>query len=126
MPRILRWLMWMCFGFGLFLPLSLIPVGGHYINGQQVTFEEFWRRGGGPIFFVAGILFPIAGYGFVRARNWSRYLYVGMHIPLVIWSLIGFSLDSLLTIAWTAFAIYYLFFRANVREYFGGVGDAGI
>jgi hypothetical protein len=40
------------------------PAGGHYINEQQVTFEEFWRRGGGPIFFVAGILFPITGYGF--------------------------------------------------------------
>jgi len=121
MPQILCWFTWMCFGFGLFLPLSLIPAGGHFINGQQVTFEEFWRRGGGPIFFVAGILFPITGYGFVRAQNWSRYLFTALQLAIPVSSLFFGTLDwqVLLGFAWTAFVAYYLFWLPTVRDYFG-------
>ena len=121
MPTILRWFTWMCFAFGLFLPLSLIPAGGHYIDEQQVTFEEFWRRGGGPIFFVAGILFPITGYGFVHAQNWSRYLFTALQIAIPVISLFFGGLDwqVLLSLVWIAFVIYYLFWLPSVRGYFG-------
>ena len=121
MPKILRWFTWMCFGFALFLPLSLIPGGGHSINGQQVTFEEFWRRGGGPIFFVAGILFPITGYGFVHARNWSRYLFTALQLAMPVSSLFLGTLDwqVLLGFAWTGFVAYYLFWVPTLRDYFG-------
>ena len=121
MPKILRWFTRMCFAFALFLPLSLIPAGGRYINGQQVTFEEFWRRGGGPIFFVAGILFPIAGYGFVRAQSWSRYLFAALQIAIPISSLLlgGLDWQVWLAVGWSAFVIYYLFWVSSVREYFG-------
>jgi len=112
----------MCFAFFLFLPLSLIRVGDFRINGQPVTFEEFWHRGGGPIFFAAGILFPIAGYGFVRAQNWSRYLFSGLHITIPVISLFfwgGDYLGECWGFAWAAFVIYYLFRVTSVREYFG-------
>jgi hypothetical protein len=120
MPKILRWFTWMCFGFFLFVPLSLIRAGGHYINGQEVTFEEFWRRGGGPIFFAAGILFPIAGYGFVRAQSWSRYLFAALQAAIPVSSLFlgGIDLQLLLSVALSAFAIYYLFWVPSVRKYF--------
>ena len=120
MPKILRWFTWMCFAFGLFLPLSLIPVG-HFINDQPVTFEEFWRRGGGPIFFVAGIVFPITGYGFVRAQNWSRYFFTALQIALPVIPLFFGSLNwqVLVSLVWIAFVIYYLFCSPAVREYFG-------
>jgi len=111
----------MCFGFGLFLPLSLIPGGGNYINGVQVTFEEFWRRGGGPTFFFAGILFPLCGYGFVRAWNWSRYLFIALQFALpasaFFFGILGW--DTLFGVVWAALITYYLFWRPNVREYFG-------
>ena len=120
MPKILRWFTWMCFAFGLFLPLSVIPVGGYYINEQQVTFEEFWRRGGGPIFFVAGILFPITGYGFLRGRNWARYLFAALQIALLLTYPFFGTLDwqVLFCLAWIAFVIYYLFWSPAVRQYF--------
>jgi len=118
---ILRWFTWMCFGFAFFLPLSLIPAGGHYVNEQQVTFAEFWHRGGGPTFFVAGILFPIAGYGFVRARNWARYLFAALWVAIPATSFLigGFDWQVPLSCAWAGFVIYYLFWRPSVREYFG-------
>jgi hypothetical protein len=126
MPKALRWLAIMCFAFGLFLPLALVPAGGHYINGVAVTFAEFWRRGGGPVFFVAGIVFPLIGYGFIRARNWSRYLYVGIHVAWGISFLSGSPIDALVVLAWATLTGYYLFWRRNVREYFGVVDDASI
>jgi hypothetical protein len=118
----------MCFGFGLFLPLSLIPAGGHSINGVQVTFEEFWRRGGGPIFFLAGILFPLSGLGFVRAQNWSRYLFSVLQFAFPVCTLFfgRFDWDTLFAVVWAAFVAYYLFRRPSVREYFGVDGVQGI
>ena len=92
-----------------------------YISGQQVTFAEFWHRSGGPIFFIAGILFPVTGYGFVHAQNWSRYLFAALQIGILATSLFFGGLDwqVLLGVAWAAFVIYYLFLLPNVREYFG-------
>ena len=122
MPRILRWLTRLCFGFGLFLPMSLIPLpfGFYRINGVEVTFAEFWRQGGGPTFFAIGAASLIVAYGFVRARNWSRYIFAGLqHAFWIITPLFtGFSFEMLFSLAWAAFVTYYLFFRPEVRAYF--------
>jgi hypothetical protein len=128
MPKILRWLTWMCFAFCLFVPLSLIPAGGHYINGVQVTFEEFWRRSGGPTFFLAGVLFPLCGYGFVRAQNWFRYVFAALQFALPVGTLFfgGVDWDILLGVVWAALITYYLFWRPNVREYFRANESASI
>jgi hypothetical protein len=118
----------MCFAFVLFLPLSLIPVGGHYINETEVSFAEFWRRGGGPIFFVAGILFPVTGYGFVRAQNWSRFVFTALHFGVALTTVFygSISFDTALAFAWVGFVAYYLFWRPNVRDYFTRLDHAGI
>lgn len=118
MPGLLGWLMVMCFAFVLLLPLSLI--GGHSINGVQVTREEFWRRGGGPLFAIAGALFPVCGYGIMRAQNWSRYLFVGLHLASLVGSLfVGGGANTVWGLGSVTFFTYYLFWRSNVREYFG-------
>jgi hypothetical protein len=139
MPKGLRWLTIICFGFALFLPLSLIPAGGHYINGTEVTFAEFWRRGGGPLFFAMGIVFPLMGFGFLRAQNWSRYAFVGIQIAEAIFLMQSFltggravsfrttlgsiwtatsATDMLVMLSWVALTTYYLFVPRKVREYF--------
>ena len=117
MPAGLRFLSTMCFAFALFLPLSLLPFGSS-INGQEVSFGEFWRRGGGPAFFIAGILFPIAGYGFLRVRSWSRYLFIGISVASAIFSLFASLLDVLIGLLWAAAVTYYLFWWPAVRDYF--------
>jgi hypothetical protein len=93
------------------------PFGGS-INGQEVSFGEFWRRGGGPAFFIAGILFPITGYGFLRARNWSRYLFIGTSVASVVLSLFGSLFNALVELLWAAAVTYYLFWWPAVRDYF--------
>jgi hypothetical protein len=107
--------------FRVWFILATVVDSSHYINGHQVTFEEFWRRGGGPIFFICGILFPIIGYGFVRARNWSRYFFTGLQIAIPVMSLFlgSFDWQILLGLVWIVFVIYYLFWLPSVREYFG-------
>lgn len=107
--------------------MSLIPVGGHFIGQERISFIHFWRRGAGPAFLLAGILFPLCSYGFLRARNWARYLYVGIHIALIPWSLVvAPSIGSLLAIAWLVFALYYFFFRPQVLDYFGVLDRSNI
>ena len=128
MPTILRWFTWMCFGFALFLPVSLMPVGGYYIGDESVTLAEFWRRGGGPMFFVAGIMFPVCGYGFVRARDWARYLFVALHAAVVVVSLLvaAVSWDILLEVGWLAFIVYNLFWSPAATAYFAREQHQGI
>jgi hypothetical protein len=118
MPMGLRLLTFACFGFALFLPLSLLPFG-HRLHGQEVSFTEFWRRGGGPAFFIAGVLFPLTGYGFLSARGWSRYLFVGISIGLAILSTFSSLADGLMALVWAAAVTYYLFWWPTVRNYFG-------
>jgi hypothetical protein len=117
MPLGLRLLTFACFGFGLFLPFSLLPFG-HRIYGQEVSFTEFWRLGGGPAFFIAGILFPLTGYGFLRARSWSRYLFVGISIALAVLSTFSSLAEGLMALVWAAAVTFYLFCWPQVRGYF--------
>ena len=120
MPKFLHRLATTGFCFAIAVPMSLIPIAGHHIGREQVSFIDFWRRGVGPMFFLAGILFPVCSYGFVRARNWARYLYVATCIAIVLWSLIVIpTVGSLLGIAWLGLVVYYFFFRPQVLDYFG-------
>src|SRR5262245_36280456 len=61
--------------FSLFAPLSFLPVG-QKVNDVPVGVLEFWRSGGGPIFFVLGLLSTTTLFGFLAARRWSRILFV--------------------------------------------------
>jgi hypothetical protein len=114
----LRLLTLACFGFSLFLPFSLVPFG-HRMYGQEVSFTEFWRLGGGPAFFIAGILFPLTGYGFLRARSWSRYVFVGISIALSVLSTFSSLAEGLMALVWAAAVTFYLFCWPQVRDYFG-------
>jgi hypothetical protein len=118
-PIGLRMIMRGCFIGVLFIPLALIPAGGHWINGEAVSFTEFWRRGGGPMFIVVGILLPLIGCGIAARKDWSRYAFIGFLLLTL-----GFSTiaqphwDELISVLFIAFIIWYLFWRHTVREYF--------
>src|SRR3954452_11137130 len=119
MPYGLRMIAVGCFVGALFLVLAVVPGGGHWINGEAVSFTEFWRRGGGPLFLVVGILLPVIGYGIVTRQRWSRSWFAGFLIITALFS-VTFHPEwaDLVGLLFTAFLVWYLFRRRTVRAYF--------
>ena len=119
MPVGLRMIMWGCFIGILFIPLALVPGGGHSINGELVSFTEFWRRGGGPVFVAVGVLLPVIGYGIATRKGWSRYLFIGF---LVVTSLLSFAFhpnaEDVISFLFIGLMTWYLFWRRSVSDYF--------
>ena len=113
----------------LFLPASLMPFGEHSIDGQTVTFVEFWEQGGGPIFAGIGTIACILSYGFIRARPWARPFSILCFLCAVshtIWDEQGMDTESLImtifsSIIWPA----YLYLNTGVRRYFSQAPQQG-
>jgi hypothetical protein len=121
MPGGLRFLATVCFFFAVFVPFSIVPLDIYLVDEKPATLGEFWRSGMGPLIFLAGIIFLITGYGFVRARTWARYLFSGVWFLCLIKGIVFFqSIGNVLTTFAIAVAVaYYLFWNSNVRNYFG-------
>lgn len=122
MPGFLRMITAICLGFSLFLPVSLLPMGEHEINGVKVTFVEFWQRGGGPALAGVGMLSGVLAYGFIRARRWVRFIPVGLGWSLVVAVIVVERELAEMVTALFLFGIiptWYFYFRRSVRRYFG-------
>jgi len=129
MPVILKVLTGICFAMALCLVVAAIPVPHmHYeINGHDVSYADFWKLGGGPLFVVAGIVLPLSGFGFVNRKHWGRYLCTGF---FVIGSLFQFfaglfipvyKTDASVQLSYAVFVavlVWYLFCKQSVKEYF--------
>lgn len=125
MPKGLRVVTGMCMIFTLFFPMAFVPFGTCMIDGAPVSFSEFWRRGGGPLFMVTGIVCALLAYGFIYARRWVRPLALAFGWSLVVISILHdptFSTDLLIVVLlFGCLPAWYLYFRRPVRDYF----DAG-
>jgi hypothetical protein len=84
MPSGLRIATFLCVGFSVLAPMSLLPFGEHRIDGVPVGFAEFWCRVGGPVSFSLGVVSAFLAYGFLRARRWSRVLFVFVMFALTL------------------------------------------
>ena len=127
MPFILKWLTALCFAGVLFPVIAAIPGGTCTINGHEVSHTEFWRLGGGPLFVLVGIVFPIVGYAFAKCKSWGRYLFAGFFAFVIIATLIAGQfipvyrtrpVDLVQYPLFMWFIIWYLFFKSNVKAYF--------
>jgi len=117
----------MCFAGALFPIIAAIPGNGFRINGQAVSHANFWRLGGGPLFVIVGIVFPIAGSAFVKRKSWGRYLLAGFFIVSIIARLIAGEfvpiyknslIDFIESLVFISLLVWYLFFKTSVKEYF--------
>ena len=112
------------FPVGTVLLLVLHGYDSHFVmNGKQVPYDEFWRRGGFLTSFIIGIYCAALVYGLLRASRWSRLLLV---FPFIV----SFVLDVIYNHATLAFyrylspllfitlLVWYLFFRQTVRDYY--------
>ncbi|MGA2281564.1 MAG: hypothetical protein ABSG80_14820 [Verrucomicrobiota bacterium] len=107
--------------------LLLLVAHGHdsyfVINGTQVTYDEFWRRGGFWTFLLVGIYCAVLVYGFLHASRWSRPLFL---LPCVVGPILAviyhhttLTLYNYLSgLFGTALLVWYLYFRQTVRDYY--------
>lgn len=122
MPAGLRVVTFLCALFSILAPLSLLPSGEHRIDGVPVGFGEFWRRGGGPVVFSLGVAFALLAYGFLRARRWSRPLFVlvvlALTLPALLFEPAAQREAFIVSVVLSGLAFWYVFHRRTVREYF--------
>jgi hypothetical protein len=123
MPNGVRFVTALSMMFTVFLPVPILPVGEHFVDGDRVAFAEFWRSGGGFLFAFIGIAAIVLAYGLVRARRWARHLVVGLSWSLVVITVFGwrrFSLDVVAAfLMFGCLPTWYFYFRPPVRKYFG-------
>ena len=106
------------------LMLVLHGYSSHFVmNGKQVSYEEFWQRGGFLTFFLIGIYCAVVVYGLLRASRWSRPLlllpWVAGPILAVIHHHTTLTLYNYLSGLFSAaLLVWYLYFRQTVRDYY--------
>lgn len=127
MPAGLRAATFLCALFSVFAPVSLLPFGTYAIDGVPVSHAEFWQRGGGPICFGFGVGSALLAYGFLRARRWSRPLFViailSLTLPAVWFEPAAWGEAIAVSAVLSALAFWYIFHRRTVREYFSRVQE---
>jgi hypothetical protein len=124
MPWGIRFLALLCCWMSLSILVAIIPLPRdcYQINDEHISFLEFWRRGFGPLTLGIGCLAALVAYGFIRARRWSRILFVAL-----VSGFLAFAIFAGGKIQWGAvvsggcilvFVLWYFFCRRQVRDYF--------
>ena len=94
-------------------------VDNMFITPDRVmSLGELWRSGGGPALFLAGVVFPLSGFGFFYAQPWSRYTYLAAIALFVGWSAFHSVISASLGTAWLVYSALYLFGDEAARAYF--------
>ena len=109
--------------FIVFLPVSLMPFLNFSINGESVTYAEFWSRGGGLVFCSIGIFCPMLGIGFLSKNKYARMtpaLLVTIPSTVIV---LTFAKDIFLElvfelVAISAFTVWYFYYKKSVIAYF--------
>ena len=104
-----------------------IPSDEYFINNHPVTYEEFWKFGGGTFFIITGLLHPIIGLLFIKKKSIGRVLLVGFIVTIfVAESVAGIFVEiyrkNLASVLQTGLIVglltWYLFYKNSVKEYF--------
>jgi len=123
MPQGLRFASLVSLLLAFCLPAAVLPIGEFFVQGDRVSFAEFWHRGGGIIFLLVGLVSAMLFYGFVMARRWARHLAVAFGWFAVAATFIGwqgFTLDVVFAfLIFGGLPTWYLYCRQPVRDYFG-------
>lgn len=77
MPKLLKFLTAHAMFCIAFLICSVIPQSGFSINGNEVTFSQWWSSGAGVFASLLGIAGPLVAYGFLTKSRHSRPAYAG-------------------------------------------------
>lgn len=120
MPALLKFLTAHAFICFVFLIGSIIPHHYFSINGQPVSFSEWWRSGAGLLCSLIGIVFPVLGYLFlIRARH-AREIYIAVLVTVSAFGPIGSPPVSyyLAALVFVIGIAIYLYIWSSVKNYF--------
>ncbi|WP_421717106.1 hypothetical protein [Arcobacter arenosus] len=132
MPFLLRWITIVFILMGIFGFLSIIfPISTYSINNEIISYEEIWKSGYAFVFLLMSLFILTLGYGFLYAKNWSRYL-VLLYLLLSPIYVIFKSEDIFNT--WNVISVYlivlipvwYLFKKKSVVSYFSGTPNKSV
>ncbi|MCP3701349.1 MAG: hypothetical protein GY954_00245 [Alteromonas sp.] len=120
MPTLLKFFTAHALACVAFLFGSIIPHNSFSINGQPVTYSEWWSSGTGIYVSLLGTIMAVAGYLLLTKKQYSRQIYLfvlslGLVVPYLKFG------DNILAATGVFFVLLiagYLFLRAPVREYF--------
>jgi len=122
MPTVLLWISLSSFAGIAFLIFACLPAVPDRINGVEVI--TFPKR---VVLSATGILIPLTGLGFASRASWSRWLFLSLFLARAAFGLLAalqqepfpdFALGLLFNTILLALAVWYLFFKVNVSEYF--------
>ena len=120
MPMLLKFLTAHAIACIAFLFGSVIPHDSFSVNGQSVTYSEWWSSGIGIYVSILGALMAIAGYLLVSKKRFSRQIYLAV-VPLglvVPYLKFGEYTLAVVGVVITLGIAAYLFLKASAKEYF--------
>ncbi|MBE0540983.1 MAG: hypothetical protein IH623_06330 [Verrucomicrobia bacterium] len=129
MPETLAALSCMFMLFGLLgLVAALLPISDWTYEGRSISYQEFWRSGGGIVVTatcLAMILFAVAFY---RAQRWVCYAvplgFVGLTIYAALRADALFPYQWIGSLFWVFLSYWYFNRKRKVVAYFSGLSSA--
>jgi hypothetical protein len=124
MPNLLKFITAHALGCLLFLLFSIIPHDSFLINGQNVSYHEWWASGAGVSASLIGILLPIGGLGLLKNIRQARRIYItalilATAIPFVLlYNLVNVVPYLIAAITIISGITAYLYLNGTAQNYF--------
>jgi len=120
MPKLLKFLTAHAACCFVFLAISVIPIDSYAIQGQHVTYAEWWSSGAGALASLLGIVGPFAAWALASKRPYARLVYLGFLAlafiaPCPFFGMLAYVLPGLLVVGVAAF---YMYKWQSVQVYF--------
>ena len=123
MPLILKFLTVHGFMCSMAFVFSIIPTHSLSIDGQPVTYAQWWASGVGAFAAIVGLSLPLAAWLMLRKSSIARPMYLAcltfaLVLPyLVFWRSYGTAAGGIMFVV---LAALYLYKRQPVLVYFRG------
>jgi hypothetical protein len=120
MPRVLKFITAHALCCFAFLVMSVVPNDFLYLNGQNVTYSEWWSSGAGPFASLIGIVGPIVGWLLLSKKPHARaeYLAFSALALIVPFPLMGDWATALIGVLFVCAEALYLYKWRGVQVYF--------
>lgn len=120
MPKLLKFLTAHAACCFVFLVISVIPIDSYAIQGQHVTYAEWWSSGAGVLASLLGIVGPFAAWALASKRPYARAVYLvflalAFIAPCPFFGMLAYLLPGLLVVGVGAF---YMYKWQSVQVYF--------